>query len=345
LPFEIVAEHDGSSAVVHARRIVLATGARELFIPFPGWTLPGVVGVGGAQALLKAGTSFRGKRVVIAGSGPLLLPVAASLATRGARLAIVAEQTPREAVVSFVSGLWRSPSLLAQAAQYRARFASTRYATGTWVTEAHGREHVTAVTLTDGRRTWREDADVLCTGYGLVPSVELARVLGCDVRDDAVVVDDIQQTSVAGVYAAGEVTGVGGAPLALIEGEIAGTAATARHVAVGSLMHRRDALRASARRMRATFAPRAELRACVTPDTIVCRCEDVTLAAVSHAPNARAAKLYTRAGMGPCQGRTCAPALSFLCGWAPDTVRSPVEPAPISVLATDSTSSDSGATS
>ena len=90
--FLVSGEHDGRAFEVTGRAIILATGARERFLPFPGWTLPNVVGIGGAQALLKAGTSFVGKRVVIAGSGPLLLPVAASLAKSGAKVALVAEQ-------------------------------------------------------------------------------------------------------------------------------------------------------------------------------------------------------------------------------------------------------------
>src|SRR5207247_5147995 len=91
----------GEPVRVDARRLVLATGARELFVPFPGWTLPNVMGVGAGQALLKSGASFEGKRVVVAGSGPLLLPVAALLAAHGARVALVAAQAPRARLLRF----------------------------------------------------------------------------------------------------------------------------------------------------------------------------------------------------------------------------------------------------
>src|SRR5665213_1390441 len=120
--FEILAESSGRALHIRVTNIILATGAREMFIPFDGWTLPGVMGIGGAQALLKSGGSFAGKRVVIAGSGPLMLPVAAALAESGARLVLVAEQAKRSAVARFAAGLWRTPSTLMQAARYRARF-------------------------------------------------------------------------------------------------------------------------------------------------------------------------------------------------------------------------------
>jgi D-hydroxyproline dehydrogenase subunit alpha len=333
--FAILADTSGSALRVRANTIVLATGARELFIPFNGWTLPGVMGIGGTQALLKSGASFAGKRVIIAGSGPLMLPVAASLATAGARLVLVAEQAPRSAVTRFAAGLWRAPALVAQAARYRARFLATPYSTGTWVTAAQGSERLESVTVTNGRRTWREAADVLCTGYGLVPNVELARLLGCETRDGAIVVDEQQRTSVANVLAVGEATGIGGAPLSLVEGEIAGLSVSPRSRVSGAFLRKRAALEVAARRMLDAFALREELRALPTAATIVCRCEDVSYGAVRNAACARQAKLYTRAGMGPCQGRTCMPGLEFLLAWQPDTVRPPVEPALVSVLSSE----------
>ena len=336
---DLLAERSGRPLGIRASSVILATGARELFIPFEGWTLPGVMGIGGAQALLKSGASFDGKRVMIAGTGPLMLPVAAALSDAGARLVLVAEQAGRGTVLRFAAGLWRSPSLLAQAGRYRSRFLSSSYSTGTWVTAAHGGDRLTGVTITNGRRTWREAIDVLCTGYGLIPNVELARLLGCDIRDGAIVVDDQQRTSMPNVLAVGEATGIGGAPLSITEGEIAGSTVGST---VGSslqapqrLIQRRVSLEAAARRMLDVFSPRAELRGLVTDDTIVCRCEDVKYGAVSGAACARQAKLYTRAGMGPCQGRTCMPALEFLLAWQSDTVRSPAEPVSVSVLSAE----------
>ena len=333
--FVLRAEQGSAALRVEAARIVIATGARELVLPFPGWTMPNVIGVGAAQALLKMGTPLRGKRVVVAGSGPLMLPVAASLARAGARIALVAEQAVAADVARFAASLWSRPSLLLRAARYRSAFATARYATGTWVTSAEGDVSVRRVTVTDGRASTTLDCDVLCVGHGLVPATELARVAGCAVRDGAVVVDARQETSVADVYCAGEPTGIGGAELSLVEGTIAGLCAAGRDADAARLHAERASRRSYAGRMAHAFAPRAELRDACTASTIVCRCEDVPLGAIDRGWSARQAKLYTRAGMGPCQGRVCGAALAFHFGWEADTVRPPIEPVLLSTLLAD----------
>ena len=324
---------DGGATELRARTLVLATGARERFLPFPGWTLPGVVGIGGAQALLKAGASVRGKTVVIAGSGPLLLPVAASLAHAGARVALVAEQAPAGRVVSFAAGLWRRPGALLDAVRYRAGFFGAPYRTGHWVTEARGTSALESVVVTDGRRSRAIDCDLLCVGFGLVPNIELPLQLACATESGAVRVDHRQETSVRGVYCAGEPTGVGGVDLALVEGEIAGLCA-ARHDGDATPLHRRRArLRRLAVGMDRAFALRDELRALPTADTIACRCEDVAYGDIERGWSSRQAKLYARVGMGACQGRVCGPGLAFLLGWEEDaTVRVPVTPVRLGAL-------------
>ena len=334
-PIVVVAErHRGGAEVIRASALVIATGARERFVPFPGWTLPGVLGIGGAQALLKQGATFRGKRVVIAGTGPLILPVAASLTDAGARVLLVAEQAPFQAVRDFAISLLTQPDTLLQAALYRLAFLRTPYAMGTWVTSASGTDRLAAVTVANARSTWSLPCDVLCTGYGLVPNIEMPRFLGCATADGAAVVDERQATTVPRVFAAGEVTGVGGVTLAIVEGEIAGAAAAGVARVDPSLVRRRHALRAVARRMDRTFAVRPEIRSLARGDTIICRCEDVRCAAIASLSGSRQAKLYTRAGMGACQGRVCGPALELLFGWQSGTVRSPLEPARLSTLST-----------
>ena len=335
--FSILAQRERSPVVVSAERIILATGARERFLPFPGWTLPNVFGVGGGQALLKAGVSFRGKRMVIAGSGPLLLPVAASMTHAGARVLVVAEQASTAAVAGFAASLWSRPSTLLKAAAYRAAFLGTPYLTGTWVTRADGERSVTGVTLVNALgRTRSVACDVLCTGYGLVPSTELARLVGCATRDGVVVVDAHQRTSVEHVYSAGEPNGIAGVECAIVEGEIAGLCAAGGEREADALMTRRESVRSAARALDRAFALRAELCRLPSPETIVCRCEDVPCGALSPDWTPRQAKLYTRAGMGACQGRVCGAALQHLFGWQgePDRVRSPVTPVLISTLLT-----------
>lgn len=333
--FLVTAEHNGVPLLVHANAIVLATGARERFLPFPGWTLPGVIGVGAAQALLKSGLSFAGKRVVIAGSGPLLLPVAGALKTSGASVLLVAEQASRRSVFGFAAGLVTRPATLMQAARYRASFAGTPYRLGEWVSAARGDRGVSEVDITNGSATRTIACDVLCAAFGLVPNIELAQLIGCTTLGGAVTVNERQQTSRAGVYCAGEPTGIGGMELAIAEGEIAGTYASG-HEADARLVATRRALKRTAERMERAFAPRPELRALATPDTIVCRCEDVVHGAIDRNWSMRKAKLYTRAGMGPCQGRVCGAALEFLYGWPPDAVRLPTEPALLSTLTAES---------
>ncbi len=330
----IGAEHNGRALTVEVRAVILATGAQELLLPFPGWTLPGVVGVGGAQALLKAGMDVRGKRVAVAGTGPLLLPVASALARAGADLRMVAEQAPPDEVRRFAASLWRTPGRVLQAAAYRASFLSVRYRWGTWVKRVAESGGELIVTYTTGRSSWAEPVDLLCTASGLVPSTELARLVGCEVRDGQVVVDDRQQTSVPCYYAAGEPTGNTGMEAALVEGTIAGLAAAGWGSGeLGKLIAERDAHWRFATRAAAAFRLRPELRERVEPDTIVCRCEDVPMSAIRPGWSARQAKLAARVGMGSCQGRTSGAALQYLRGMGRDSVRMPVAPTSLGALA------------
>jgi len=328
----LLAESAESAVEIRGQTVILATGGRELFLPFPGWTLPGVVGVGAGQALIKAGVSVEGQTVVVTGSGPLLLPVAALLRRRGARLQLIAEQAPLTKVARFGAGLWRNPTKIREAVGYRWQTLTTPYRLGVWVVSARGDTRVREIELTDGRRTWVEPCDLLCCSYGLVPNTELARLLGCRIAGDRVVVDRHQLTSRDGVYCVGESTGVGGAEKSLVEGQIA-----AAHVAgqVGRIealeRRRRRALRLAAS-LESAFQPRLELAHRLVPETIVCRCEDVSWGDLDSSWSLRQAKLYTRLGMGPCQGRICGAAVRFLNGWDSDSVRPPVEPCRISSM-------------
>lgn len=321
-----VAHGDGRATTLSASAVVLATGARERFLPFPGWTLPNVVGVGGAQALLKGGLDVRGRRVVVAGSGPLILPVAAALARGGARLIAVAEQAPATRVAPFAFGLLASPGKLWQGARYRSAFASTRFRLGTWVARADGAARVERATLTDGERSWSVACDLLCVAHGLVPSLELARLAGCAIAEGHVATDALQRTSVDGIFCAGEGTGVKGEDGAIAEGEIAGLAAAGDHSLArdAALARRRDAAARFADRIARTFAVRPELLRLADAQTIVCRCEDVRCGALDRAWSGRQAKLYTRAGMGPCHGAVCGCALEMIFGYEPGVVRPPV---------------------
>lgn len=334
------AEADGRPLAVAWRRLVVATGARERFLPFPGWTLPGILGVGAAQALLKSGWEVRGKRVAVAGTGPLLLPVAALLAARGAEVALVAEQALPADLRRFAGGLWRRPGKLLATARLRAGFRGAPYRAGAWVVEAEGDGRVEEVTWTDGARLRRERCDLLCCAYGLVPNLELPRLLGCRIDrmlgQGFVAVDESQATSVPGIYCAGEPTGIAGVEAAIAEGEIAGLAAAGSAVPA-TLRTRRDRGRAWTAELATAFPLRPELLAPPRPETIVCRCEDVRWGDLDPAWAPRQAKLASRAGMGPCQGRVCGPALAALLGrddWLDGAPRPPLKPVSLATLAT-----------
>jgi NADPH-dependent 2,4-dienoyl-CoA reductase/sulfur reductase-like enzyme len=325
--FEIRGDHqlgiwcEGEAREITYAKLILATGARERFLPFPGWTLPHVMGVGGLQALAKGGLPVAGKRIVVAGTGPLLLAVASYLREHGAIVPLIAEQTSHLNLFLFAAGLETAKAV--EAAKLRWTLRGTRYHPGTWVTSTAAG----SVRLNRGRPV---DCDYLACAYGLIPNLELARMLGCEIRKGATVVDEVCQTSRSDVHAAGEINGIAGEELALVEGRLAGYAATAQTIKLNKLLPERKQLLAFRRLLARSFVPRRELRKLAAADTIVCRCEDVRYERLAGASDERAAKLQTRCGMGTCQGRICGPACEFLFGWQPGTLRPPLSPVPLS---------------
>ncbi len=316
--------------------LIIATGARERFLPFPGWTLPGVFGAGGLQALVRGGYEVRGKRVVVAGTGPLLLAVAAHLKQDGAEIVTIAEQASIRRLAGFAAKLVSRPEKALQAMQLRAELGSVRYQTGCWAAAAEGNDAVRAVRITDGAKTWTERCDLLACGFHLVPNAELARLLGCTVTQSGVEVNAEQQTTVKGVYCAGEPTGIAGVDAAIVQGKIAGLVAAEQHSAAAKLYGLRDSEAAFGHAVTHAFALRPELRELAAPETIVCRCEDVRLGDLHREMVPQSswtdAKLQTRCGMGACQGRICAPALEALFGWQNTSVRPPLFPVPVAAL-------------
>jgi len=309
--------------------LILATGARERFLPFPGWTLPNVMGAGGLQALVKTGLPIEGKRVVVGGSGPLLLAVAAYLRGHGAEVLLIAEQASSARLARFGLGLL---SKSAQALSLKRQLSGVKYLNSCWPLAAHGQDKLERVTLFRRGKRWQVACDYLACGFHLVPNVELAELLGCIVDRGGVRVDDFQQTTVPHVYSAGESTGIGGLELSLVEGEIAGLAVAEKLDEARSLFPLRLRQRKFADLLNRTFALRDELKALVQPDTIVCRCEDVTFERLRAHSSWRVAKLQTRCGMGPCQGRVCGGAVEFLLGWRVESVRPPVLPVRVESL-------------
>lgn len=355
-----------AEVTVVAGQVVLAAGAYDRQVPFPGWDLPGVLTVGGAQALLKSSGVAVGPRVLVAGTGPFLLPVATGLAGRGADVVGVHE-------ANHPARWWRHlPAAVSQAGKlrealgYAASLARHRVPVHhrSVVLAAHGTDRVEAVTVARLDRTGtvvartrrRVEADVLAVGYGFTVRTELPRQAGCEVRATAdgalaVTTDHDQRTSVPRVFAAGETTGVGGAQLAVAEGVVAGGAAARAAGATGAVddsAARRD--RARLQRFAAALlavypVPEAWL-SYLQPDTVVCRCEEVTVADVDEAValgarDTRTVKLLSRSGMGWCQGRECSYATDCLTARRTGAPRDPAAgadrpvavPVPLGVVA------------
>lgn len=315
-----------------ARALVCCPGGHDRHLPVPGWDLPGVMAAGGVQALLKEHRVLAGRRAVVAGTGPFLLPVATGLAAAGADVVAVCEANDPTGWLHTPVRAAALPSKAIEAIRYAARLARHRipYRTRTAVTAVRGGEEVRSVTVgrldRRGRRTAEPgtdlDVDLVAFGWGFTPSIELFTTIGADTvvdTDESLVVevDRWQRTSVLGAYAAGEATGVGGALLALAEGELAGLAA-ASDLGRGSSTARARRLQASIARGRA-FA-RAMHRAHPVPSgwqewvddqTVLCRCEEVTIGEIRSvrtdlgATDTRTMKLLARPGMGWCQGRMC----------------------------------------
>ncbi|MFI7402078.1 FAD-dependent oxidoreductase [Streptomyces sp. NPDC049541] len=348
-------------ATVHADAVLLATGGYEKVLPFPGWTLPGVLTAGGAQAMLKGTLAVPGRTAVVAGTGPLLLPVATGLAAAGVDVAALVESADPRAFVRRSRALAAQPGKVAEGAGYAARLLRHRVRTLTrhTVVEAHGTERLEAVTVAalDGEGRVRPGTgrripcDTLAVGHGMLPHTDLAETLGCRLDGMNVQVDDEQRTDVPGVWAAGETTGIGGSALALAEGHIAGRSAAARLAGRApdprewaAAAKSRTRLREFAAALDAVYAPPAHWSELITDDTVVCRCEEVTGGTIREAVaelgagDVRTVKLLTRAGMGWCQGRVCAPAVAGLAGCRLDPSRRPfARPVPLGVLAREDT--------
>jgi NADPH-dependent 2,4-dienoyl-CoA reductase/sulfur reductase-like enzyme len=329
----LLAENLDHACELSYKKVILATGARERFLPFPGWTLPNVMGAGGLQAMVKGGLPIRGKRVVVAGTGPLLLPVAATLRKLGADVLLICEQASWKSLASFCLALSRWPAKVFQSLQLKGDLSGVPFAANSWPIAADGEQVLESVTILRNGKMETLACDYLACGFHLVPNIELPLLLGCRVDDGRVRVNEFQETTVGSIFCAGEPTGIGGVDLALIEGQIAGLVAVDRVAEARALFGKRHKANRLTGLLDRTFRLRLELMNLARPFTAVCRCEDVSYIRLQQQTSWRAAKLYTRCGMGPCQGRVCGTATQFLFNWEPDSVRPPVFPARVETLA------------
>jgi NADPH-dependent 2,4-dienoyl-CoA reductase/sulfur reductase-like enzyme len=322
----LLAETNGGSVRLSYNKLILATGARERFLPFPGWTLPGVLGAGGLQALVKGGFDVAGKRILVAGTGPLLLVVAEYLKSKEAKVVAILEQAPASKINRFALGLWRYPAKIAQGFELRSRLAGIPYLKSSWIKRVERNGQGLNATVNKNGRDRQLECEYIACGFHLVPNIELPSILGCSIVDGFVTVDNYQRTSVPNIFTAGEPTGIGGVEAAFLEGKIAGFAATGETRKAEALLAKRDRTDRFATALNAAFELRDELKDLAIAETLVCRCEDVSFEKLRTFDNWREAKLQTRCGMGPCQGRVCGPATEFLFGWQRGSVRPPIFP-------------------
>ncbi|MEO5796795.1 MAG: FAD/NAD(P)-binding oxidoreductase [Rhodoferax sp.] len=328
-PHTLLLEDAEHGWTIQWKTLILCTGARELLLPFPGWTLPGVTGAGGLQALIKSGLPVAGERIVVAGSGPLLLAAAASAHKAGAKVVRIAEQAGLGAVLGFAARLAASPRKALQALA----LIRPQYRTSSHVVAVRGQGRVGSVQMQQGGHVVEIACDRVACGFGLVPNTQLGQLLGCSLTPTGLAVDAWQATSQADIYAAGECTGVGGSERALVQGRIAGLAAVGDQADAQSLWPERSRWEAFAQQLARSFALAPQLKQLPQPDTLVCRCEDVPYASLQTCAGWTDAKLHARCGMGACQGRVCGTALQFLQGWEPPVPRNPLAPARIGTLA------------
>ena len=341
-PLTLGLESEGKSESLQCRALVLATGGYDRAIPFPGWTLPGVMTLGGAQTLVKSQRMLPGKKIILSGAGPFLLPVTSQLVEAGADIVAVLEASKPVGWLSKVGALWGQWDRLREGWDYVKPLLKARVGVrfGQAVIEAWGSGRIEGVVTASLDDAWRPIpgteqtilADAVAVGYGFSVNTQLSRLCRCEHQFRkgyggwTVKVDSRQGTSVAKVFAAGETTGIGGSDIAAAEGSIAGySAAEALGMITESeartcrapYLERLQKLRPFARMMADLFTPRDGLFDITSQDTVVCRCEEVTTAqiyqAIDNGANDLAGvKSRTRAGMGMCQGRVCGASVATL---------------------------------
>jgi thioredoxin reductase/bacterioferritin-associated ferredoxin len=332
--FEVASIGPKGSFVAQASTLIIATGAVERFYPRPGWTLPGVMGLGAATVMIKAHNVLPGRRVMVSGPGPLALLTTHLILAKGGSVVAVTDPNPMSAWLRALPGMTSRPDLLMQGGRWMTELAAKRVPVlrGWDIRRIDGKEQVESVTVGNEVREKRFDVDAVCFGDGLVPSTEFYRLLNAELEFDAMrggwipKLDEVQQTTVKRLYGVGDgaaLCGVGAAPFT---GRIAALAVAHELGKLSADQHREQhqaemrslkrALRFG-REMARMVQPRGEAMRHVPGDTVVCRCEDVSVKELRGAieqgsTEINALKAATRCGMGPCGGRICGEAAAAL---------------------------------
>jgi len=311
--------------------VILATGVSERCVPLPGWTLPGVFYAGGAQALLKSQGVLPGTKIVVAGVGALPLAVAAQLSRAGVQIAAVALMHRLSEMAKDPIGLWAGRKIVREGLQYKRwlREANVPVLEGWAPIRIEGSKRAEAIVLApvdrEGRhiegKSRRFQVDAVALNFGFTANSELARMVGAEASYDPVAggwlprKDRYGKTSVDHIYVAGDSAGLRGALVAQAEGRIVGAAVaselTDRPMAnVDSDRKIRETNERFQIALRRTLTLPSGVWDWANTETVVCRCECVTLGRIQAAVaeghcSLDGLKRNTRVGMGWCGGRTC----------------------------------------
>jgi NADPH-dependent 2,4-dienoyl-CoA reductase/sulfur reductase-like enzyme len=370
---EMLIRHVGQKLfTVRPQAVLLATGAREKFVPFKGWTLPGVVSTGATQILLKGSGVLPSNKILIGGAGIFPYAVASEILMDSGQVMAILDQNRLAEKMAFAAGLFHEKSKIGEGNRYLAKLIVRRTPIkfGVRIMEARGekslQEVLTVKVDSNGRSLPGSErvypCDCLAVGYGFVANIELAQLAGCRLEYDAsqggwiVGVTGDLETSVAGIFAAGEITGIAGATKSITEGKLAALAILLK---LGKIS--RDAFITQAGRLKKTRKRHCrfgsyfnrlhktppEIIRTISDETIVCRCEDITLGEIKTAVangsvTPDAVKKAARSGMGICQGRTCSPMIQAVMAASlgtpadqlpPLSVRTPLKAVPLKELA------------
>jgi len=363
--------HNDKNETLQCQKLILAEGAIERPIPFPGWTLPGVFAAGGAQNILKTQRVLPGRRFLLAGTGPLQLVLANQLIKAGAEVVAVLEASSATGL-KHLSAFWKHLSFITEGLAYlhALRKAEVPFLRAHAIIEARGGDEVNEATYAKVDRNWEPilgtkktvKVDSVCIGYGFISSTRLSHLCGCEHKYDQMLgcwipkYDENMETSVEGVFVAGDCAGVAGHLVAMEEGRIAGISASQQLGKISKevadfrslpIVRNLKGLRRVESALNEMSTIRPGIYSRITDDTIVCRCEEVTAGEIRKIIpsdsniDLNEIKRATRAGMGDCQGRMCMSTIAAIVSnekrvpiekLAYITYRPPIKPIPLGAL-------------
>ena len=362
-------EKEGKAELIEGETLIIATGAREKYLPFKGWTLPGVLSAGALQVFLKSNGVLPAEKILIAGTGPFLYAVAYESLVAGGKVQGIYELNGFLNQLPFGFGLMRAPSKIFEALVYMEeilrRWTKIKYGWKIVRAEGDGKLERVILAKTDSKGQTVKgskktiETELLATGLGFIPNIELINMIGgeTEYRKELggwiIKVNDELETSVESVFSAGETTGIGGAEKSVIEGKLAGFSVLKKlnkidseyyKKATKTLKNKRKNYLKYAEYLNNVFSIADNHYKTISEDTIICRCEDVALSEIKDGyengfKSLNSLKIFTRSGMGNCQGRTCGPIITEIIktyenGKVPEQfkIRKPAKPTNISSL-------------